>query len=77
MARTSRNPRHDTHFFNRGEDIQTRQIRGQAPSTVIDMKTGMRVSITVGGSKSHRVRQWKRLAKRRASKRRRQEGLEA
>jgi hypothetical protein len=73
MARTTRSPRHDTHYFIHGEEIQTRQVRGQAPTTVITMKSGKRANVTVGGSKSKRVRQWKRLAKRRASKRTRQE----
>jgi hypothetical protein len=76
MARTTRNPLHVIYTTN-PEAKQTRQVRGQGPGSLVTMKAGMRVgNKMVGGSKSPRVRQWKKLAKRRASKRNRQESLD-
>lgn len=76
MSRTTRSPL-QSNLLCISDDAaarkQTRQVRGQAPPNCLTMKTGMRVDIVVGGSKSHRVRMWKKLAKRRASKRNRQE----
>lgn len=75
MSRTTRNEVHGSIYCSSdAEARQTKQVRGQGPSSFITMKAGMRVGDQrVGGSKSKRVRQWKRVAKRRASKRRRQE----
>jgi hypothetical protein len=76
MARTTRNPLHVIYTTN-PEAKQTKQVRGQAPPKGIIMKAGMRVGhMEVGWSKSPRARQWKKLAKRRASKRTRQEQVD-